>query len=793
MPPQLKEVYKPVEVHKAFYTGGNIEWSLDGLYIYCRCDDSIQILDVNKGKVTAFLGDIDRKEEIIDYIQAFTLDSKNNLVFSAHKSGLIKVWDLQEKKVVKHWRSVHKGPVAKLALSLDSTMLATGGSDSTIRLWDLQHHTCLHKLIGVKGVISVLTFFKSIDTTYLFGAADDTVINVWNINSARVIMTLSGHYSTITSVVISHDGNYIVSSSRDKVIILWNFITGAQIHVIPLYESIEGLVLLPKKFTLPGTDRKVSGGVYVATGGEKGIIRIWDAINVTELYVQQNSVIDSAKEDSGLAITNLIFNEATNNFLVSSSEHNIIIHDLETFSCLNQFIGFSDEVLDVIIVGHENSHIVVATNSSHMKMYKLNNMNSQLLRGHTDLVVSLASTPSNPYLFASSSKDNSVRVWLLENEVAYCVASGMLHNNSIGAVSISQLKANFVLSGSQDTVLKKWKLPNNFNHNQTITLEMKGAKAAHEKDINSISVSPNDKLLATASMDKTAKLWESKDLTLLGTLRGHKRGVWTASFSPSDQVLLTTSADTTLKIWSISDLSCLKTFEGHDSSVLKAYFLSNGLQIISSGGDGLLKLWNVKTSECSASFDKHNGKIWALAVMEEEKIIITGGDDSQLVIWHDMTEEVKLAKAKELQEKACKEQQLANFLQADDLLNALRLALSLDRPASVLKVLQDLINRGETGLGETVRQLDEKDKQLLLSCASHWNANSKFCYPAQMVISLLIDEIALGELKPSKEILESVSAYTERHFKRLTQLLQDLHLLEYTKIVMKPHCIPLEK
>lgn len=71
-----------------------------------------------------------------------------------------------------------------------------------------------------------------------------------------------------------------------------------------------------------------------------GVIRIWDVSKVTELYVQQNSIIDCAKGDSGLAITNLIFNEATSNFLVSSSEHNIFIHNLETFSCLKQVVNF---------------------------------------------------------------------------------------------------------------------------------------------------------------------------------------------------------------------------------------------------------------------------------------------------------------------------------------------------------------------------------------------------------------------------------------------------------------------
>lgn len=81
------------------------------------------------------------------------------------------------------------------------------------------------------------------------------------------------------------------------------------------------------------------------------------------------------------------------------------------------------------------------------------------------------------------------------------------------------------------------------------------------QDINSVAVSPNDKLLASGSQDRTAKLWSlvgGPDLSLLGILRGHRRGVWAVCFSPVDQVLATSSADGTCKLWGLQDFSCLK-------------------------------------------------------------------------------------------------------------------------------------------------------------------------------------------------------------------------------------------
>lgn len=87
------------------------------------------------------------------------------------------------------------------------------------------------------------------------------------------------------------------------------------------------------------------------------------------------------------------------------------------------------------------------------------------------------------------------------------------------------------------------------------------------QDINGVAVSPNDKLLASGSQDRTAKLWSlagGADLSLLGVFRGHRRGVWAVCFSPVDQVLATSSADGTCKLWSLQDFGCLKVGPGEE-------------------------------------------------------------------------------------------------------------------------------------------------------------------------------------------------------------------------------------
>jgi len=243
-----------------------------------------------------------------------------------------------------------------------------------------------------------------------------------------------------------------------------------------------------------------------------------------------------------------------------------------------------------------------------------------------------------------------------------CVAICDGHGESVGAVAMARQIQNasgedvddhengrsirliFTFTGSQDRTIKMWDLsgvspvvktshpplsPNfDFDPESRGNGETRSLAApvrckslftlkAHEKDINSLDVSPNDRFLASGSQDKTAKVYEIEYSTapvrgsfkLIGTCKGHKRGVWCVKFGRHEKVLATASGDKTVKLWSLSDFTCIKTFEGHANSVLRVDFLSEGQQLVSSGSDGLVKLWNVRTEECVTTMDGHEDKV----------------------------------------------------------------------------------------------------------------------------------------------------------------------------------------
>jgi len=273
-------------------------------------------------------------------------------------------------------------------------------------------------------------------------------------------------------------------------------------------------------------------------------------------------------------------------------DQNIVYHSLPTLEPSKHIVGFNDEVIDTLYLtanassststaSSAETHLAVATNSDLIRIYDLSSFDTTLLSGHADVVLCLARNSAGNLLF-SGSKDRTARLWRsFTNEhgkVAWkCIAVFEGHLESIGAVAIAKKNGLIAATASQDKTVKLWDLTP-FLNDEDISLDSAPVKAhamitvkVHEKDINTLDFAPNDRILATGSQDKTAKLFAidytpatkaqpvpTAKLNPIGLLKGHKRGVWSVKFSPTEQCIATASGDQTIKLWNINDFSCLK-------------------------------------------------------------------------------------------------------------------------------------------------------------------------------------------------------------------------------------------
>lgn len=786
---QFKTNYDVSSKIEPFYKGGKVQISKDEKYIFCTCGSRVNVLEISTGKIIHCVEHDDQED-----ITSFALSCDDEMLVTASRALLLKQWDWRQANCARSWRAIHTIPVASMTFDSTSTLLATGGCDGTIKLWDVMKQYCTHNLKGSSGVVHLVQFHPNIDLLQLFSSSLDCGIRIWDLRTSQCVCVLQSHYSAVTSLSFSPDGNTMVSSGRDKICTVWDLKTRKAKRTVPVYEAVEGVVLLPGNTDLTEIGVK-SKALHFITAGSKGVLRVWEASTARCVYTQTlpstlTSVSEGEEEsDNPRSLTYLFHLPASSRLATVTAEHNILLYQLPALTTQQQFVGYSDEVLDVKFLGKGDSHIVVATNSCQLKVFELLTNSCQILYGHTDTVLTLDVFRKGS-LFASCAKDRSVRVWQMDSDSGQvqCVAQGSSHTNAVGSIACSRMKASFVVTGSQDCTVKVWDLPADFSAAGGIhQLTTRTTEKAHDKDVNSVAVSPNDKLLASGSQDRTAKLWSlmgEGTVGLLGVFRGHRRGIWAVCFSPVDQVLATSSADGTAKLWSLQDFSCLKTFEGHDASVLKITFVSRGTQLLTSGSDGLVKLWTIKTNECVKTLDAHQDKVWGLHASRKDDKMVTGSADSNITVWVDVTE-MELAEEQAKQEdQILKQQELSNLLHEKKYLKALGLAISLDQPHTVLTVIK-AIREGENScelLEKTVLKLRQDQKESLLRFCVVWNTNARNCLYAQAVLQVLLTHLPPEELLQYQGVrthLEGLIPYTERHMQRIGRLLQASMFLNY--------------
>ena len=91
---------------------------------------------------------------------------------------------------------------------------------------------------------------------------------------------------------------------------------------------------------------------------------------------------------------------------------------------------------------------------------------------------------------------------------------------------------------------------------------------AHRGDaFNSVTWSPDSRMIATGSDDSNIRLWDIESGELVRTLEGHQGSVWSVAWSGDGQWLASGADDRTVRLWEASSGRLVRTLEGHQGSV----------------------------------------------------------------------------------------------------------------------------------------------------------------------------------------------------------------------------------
>eukprot|EP00937_MAST-01D_sp_MAST-1D-sp2_P004918 g4918.t1 len=294
-------------------------------------------------------------------------------------------------------------------------------------------------------------------------------------------------------------------------------------------------------------------------------------------------------------------------------DHTIRFWEAPTGMCYRT-VQYTDSQINRLEITPDKSFLAACGNS-HIRLYEINTNNpnpATSYDGHTSNVTAVGFQKDQKWMY-TGSEDGTIKIWDLR-------ASGCQRNYDAGVaindVALHPNQAELV-SGDQNGGIRSWDLRANScvselvpdsegmtamrsvaiaadasyvvaanNKGVCYVWRPKSAKdyepvkkfRAHEAYVLRCVLSPDVSYLATASADKTVKLWNVPDFSLAKTLQDHQRWVWDCVFSADSSYLVTGSSDHTARLWSIGDGEPIRHYTGHHKAVVCVALNDTNLQ-----------------------------------------------------------------------------------------------------------------------------------------------------------------------------------------------------------------------
>lgn len=542
----------------------------------------------------------------------------------------------------------HTDIINSTAWSPSGQVIATASGDGSVKLWSAEGAS----LFTIQQGAGVLDVSFSPDGQVMATGDEKHKVILWS-QDGILLKTLAGHTNAVQRVQFSPDGRILASGGEDGTLRLWsrdgvpiatfqgkggtiwdfsfspNGQTIATAHedgTVKLW-NLKGKVLRTIK-TDGGPVLSVQfspDGRVLATGQSDNTVRIWKPTG---------KPVRTLRKHNG-RVPVVRFSADGQTLASGSDDHTIQLWRWQDGTPLNTLPG-NHAVLSVGFHPTQPTILVSGDTSYNARLWQLNNPLTRTLDVSHGNALSIdfsppvanraaetaLSTPTTTPIIVIGGGNGSVQFWQPDGTSISHVTGG--HRKQVWEVSFSP-DGETIATASYDRTIKLW----------TRTGKRLRILKGHQGPVYSVTFSADGKTILSASEDRTVRLWNLQG-ELQDVFAGHSSAVYSVSASPDQQTYVSGDQAGTIMLWNQSGI-LVPPFTAHENAINSLYFAPNGQFFASGGEDGLVKLWTPR-GKLIKTLEGHKRAVTSVQFSPDNRFIASGSAEGEVILWnHDGT------------------------------------------------------------------------------------------------------------------------------------------------------------
>ncbi|RGP58943.1 vegetative incompatibility protein het-e-1 [Fusarium sporotrichioides] len=419
-------------------------------------DQVVRIWDIKTGEIAAIL------DGHSDCVNSAKFSPNGKQVLSGSDDMTIRLWDIASGTGTLTIKG-HSMRVRTVTFSMDASLIVSGSDDKTVKIWDAVSGALLHTLTSHTSGINAVAF--SPNGRILASCSFDDEVRLWDTKTwessgkledfadddrssngdlmdsvhfeplALASRDLKGHSKRVTSMVVSPNGQLLVSGSDDSTIKLW-LMEGVEVQSIDVHSgTINDLAFSPDNH-------------LVASATADGTVGLWDTATGETIRLEghRDEVFRVAFSPDGSLMVSC------------SADTTIRIWRAATGESAGTLSGHSDKVIGIVFSPDGRFLISTSSDGATLLWYLATQAIFAVLKGHTGIVTSAVYSSDGDQIL-TCSEDNTIRLWTKEG-----TPTGIIKYATVQFSSVAFSPDNrMIASSSQDQTIRLWDPETKFN------------------------------------------------------------------------------------------------------------------------------------------------------------------------------------------------------------------------------------------------------------------------------------------------------------------------------------------